>query len=132
MFIGNLASDGNKPLTSQAEAEPHDVPEAEIEFPQVRVYLDKDYFLNVPSNSLLDAVDACFKSMLLLKIPFPAEVKNVWTFFQLHFYNFEPNNAYKYIAVTNLIKNIEKYVTVPQEMVVDEIVHEVVEMEVDH
>lgn len=106
MFIGDLVSDGNVQLEPHAQAETVNIPESVLDIPQVRLYLDKDYFLNVPSNSLLDAVDSCFKSMILLKIPFPAEVKNVWTFFQLHFYNFELKNAYKYNSITYLCKNL--------------------------
>lgn len=75
------------------------------ECPEVYVYVDEKHRLRVPSNSLLEAVDACFKIIYILEMEYPPEVKHIWQCFQ-YVFNMLPDNVHKYGKVKLFINNL--------------------------
>lgn len=70
------------------------------------MYLDANSFFQVNSNKLVDAVDACFKLMMLLDINFPSEAKTIWSFIQLYIYKILPHTVYEYNKVNSSIASL--------------------------
>lgn len=73
---------------------------------QVRVFV-KGQFYKVESNTLLEAVDACYNSMRIFNCGFPAECKHCWSFFHKAVYD-QPKGSYDYRVVTDFIEELKK------------------------
>lgn len=119
MYIVELDEDGKVIPTLEPGSNEQAPIESNEPFPEVRVYINEDRFLKISSNRLLGAVDMCFKFFVLLNIPFPPEVKHIWTFFQDHFYKIQYNKS-PYDRVNKLIDEMNEIQIFPQEEVMFE------------
>ncbi len=60
----------------------------------------------VKSNSVLSAVDICYKSFYTLNIKFSAECKHIWYFLQYCIYKTSCIKVKSYLKVTKFVKKI--------------------------
>ena len=61
----------------------------------------------IKSNSIVAAVDYCFKSFFALNIEFSSECKHLWTFLQMYLYRIELKSVKPYNVVNKLINEID-------------------------
>lgn len=79
--------------------------------PEVHVILeDKSY--KITSNSLIEAVDTCYKVIKLNNLSFPPECKNLWSFLTQLVY--KTNDLLKYAKVAGLISELGKMIIEPE------------------
>lgn len=52
-------------------------------------------------ETVVKAFDVCFKSFQTLNLEYPVEAKQVWTFFQIYFYDIHPSKADKQFVTQN-------------------------------
>lgn len=61
----------------------------------------------IKTNSIVDAIDYCFKSQIALKIDFAHECKHVWMFLQKMLYKIDLDLVKPYNVVNKLIDDLE-------------------------
>lgn len=59
-------------------------------------------------DTLIKAVDLCFKCYHSLHLEYPKKVECVWTFIQRYVYEIETKYDRKYVSVSTLISDIER------------------------
>ena len=62
----------------------------------------------IKRNSLIEAVDFCFKILSTLNLDLPAECKHIWTFFQLYIFKIDEEKAHTYKCVSILIQKLNE------------------------
>ena len=75
--------------------------------PEVYIIINS-YESKVTSNSLLDAVQYCFKSIICLNRQWPDECPHLWNFVWKHVCKLKLKGAKLYVSVTNSITDIKK------------------------
>lgn len=56
----------------------------------------------IKSNSLIQAIEFCYKSFSTLGLEYSLECKHVWIFLATYFYRVNPDKFKKYVCVKNL------------------------------
>lgn len=69
------------------------------------MYVDCKHRLKVSSNSLLQAVGACFKLIYLFELELPPEAKHIYQFLQ-YVYAMVPEKCHKYEKVRLFVENL--------------------------
>lgn len=105
VFIGNLEDDGkeNEMNVYNVSTNENEVPNV----PVVYVYINDNHRLNVPTNKLLDAVDACFKAIIVMNLDYAPEVKGVWSFFQRFIYQIIMGQVTVYKSILKMVNDLD-------------------------
>lgn len=92
--------------TSVVNSEPQNLPD-------VNVVIDRKFY-KVGSNHLVDAIDMCYKAIILMNIGFPAEGKNYWCVLHTMIYQSKVG-VFSYKNVKELISALDKIQIAPVE-----------------
>lgn len=61
-------------------------------------------------ETVVKAFDVCFKSFHTLNLEYPVEAKQVWTFFQIYFYEIQAAKSdSQFVSVKSLLKDINNW-----------------------
>jgi len=62
-------------------------------------------------ETVVKAFDVCFKSFHTLNLECPVEATQVWTFFQIYFYEIQSANKYdkQFVSIKSLLKDINNW-----------------------
>lgn len=75
---------------------------------QYYVLVDNTYYV---SNSIVAAVDTCFKVLHALNLQYPVETLPIWTLIQKGFYKLKTVYDTEYVSVNSLLSGLDIDIT---------------------